>query len=89
MKQINDAILKKTIQIYQDDWDDNSLTLPVFEKWLNHYQDDPIVYDFRVTTASLSKDFAEKGSLKRLDIDFSGELPPTINAKTTLEMYKL
>lgn len=42
-----------------------------------------------MTTASLSKDFAEKGSLKRLDIDFSGELPPTINAHTTLEMYKL
>ena len=40
-------------------------------------------------TASLSKDFAEKGSLKRLDVDFSGELPPTINAQTTLDMYKL
>ena len=89
IQQINDAILKKTVQIFTEEWDDRSLTLSVFEKWLNHFQDDPIVFDFRVTTASLSKDFAEKGTLKRLDIDFSGELPQTLNAETTLKLYRL
>ena len=52
-----------------------------------YYSADPLVYDFQDTTASLSNDLASKGKLKRLDVDFSKELPSKINAETTLMIY--
>ena len=88
-RNVFNLIFEKTVDILEKDWDDAELTFQLLQKWMVYFQDDPIVSDFQITSSSMSTDLLEKGKLKRIDVDFSQELPPQITAETTIEIYHL
>ena len=88
-RNVFNLIFEKTVDILEKDWDDAELTFQLLQKWMVYFQDDPIVSDFQITSSSMSTDLLEKGKLKRIDVDFSQEIPPQITAEKTIEIYHL